>query len=492
MPIVSEKPLIEILSPEEQHDRFDINYYLPEFIDAEKSLESSSTPLTTFGEIMENDASYGVLPPSSCYLEDEGGILLIRSSNINNEGIDYEDAIRVPSEWLDSERARIKQNDILISIKGARAFFDMCVAPEESPEAIVNGSIFRFQCKEHVSPKFVVLWLLSKSIQSLVFRERTNLGISYISLEILKSIPFPDIPHDEQIKIIGRYQSVLPMLSPQDSIISEFNKKLSAITKRYNSLLSSECGVHPPKKSGKVIVVKPHIFSDRLDWKCYDPSYISSQEELSSTYGEWTTISEISHLKNDYSKGEDPNEECKILKIRLHGKGAALRDIVERRKISGPLTSVKEGQLVFSRIRCAQKGIAIVPHDLDGAFISKEYYAIEVDPNKYITQLLFRILISDRYVAFYKSVMTGGTTRYRLAVDDFLGLRLPKVTVEMQEKVLAALIEIENEADAVRSEKEAYIQNCRKNEQRVLSNLLHLSEDKKFQSIQKRISEALQ
>ena len=193
MPIVSEKPLIEILSPEEQHDRFDINYSLPEFIDAEKSLESSSTPLTKLGEIMENDASYGVLPPSSCYLEDEGGILSIRSSNINNEGIDYEDAIRVPSEWLDSERAR-----------------------------------------------------------------------------------------------------------------------------------------------------------------------------------------------------------------------------------------------------------------------------------------------------------TGGTTRYRFATDDFLGLRLPKVPLEIQKKVLTALIEIENEADAVRAEKEGYTQNCRKNEQRVLSNLLHLSEDRIFQFIQKRISEALQ
>lgn len=492
MPIISSHPLIVNLSPKEQHDRFDINYYLPDFIDAEKSLESSNIPLTTLGKIMENDACYGVLPPSSCYLENESGILLIRSSNINNDGIDFEDAIRVPSEWLDSKRARIKPNDILISIKGARAFFDICIAPKELPEAIVNGSIFRFQCKKHISPKFVVLWLLSKSIQSLVFRERTNLGISYISLEILRSIPFPDISYDEQLKIIGRYQSILPMLSPHQSIISKFNKKLFEITEKYNSLLSSECGIISPKQSGKVIIIKPHIFSDRLDWKYYDPSYINTQEELSSTYGEWTTINEISQLKTDYSKGEDPNEECKLLKIRLHGKGAVLRDISERRKISGVLTSVKEGQLVFSRIRCAQKGIAIVPHELDGAFISKEYYAIEVDSNKYIPQLLFRILISDRYVAFYKSVITGGTTRCRLNVNDFICIRLPKIKIERQKIILTALIEIENEADVVRAEKEEYILNCKKNEQRVLSNLLDLSEDKKYQSIQEKISEALQ
>ena len=94
MSIISERPLIEILPPEELHDRFDINYYLPEFIHAERYIEHCNIQLTTLGDVMTSDASYGVLPPSSSYLE-EGGRLLVRSSNISNSGIDYESAVRV-------------------------------------------------------------------------------------------------------------------------------------------------------------------------------------------------------------------------------------------------------------------------------------------------------------------------------------------------------------------------------------------------------------
>jgi len=85
MSIVSEKPLIEILSPEEQHDRFDINYYLPEFIHAERYIDDCAIELTTLGDVMTDDASYGVLPPSSSYLE-EGGISLVRPETVMGLG----------------------------------------------------------------------------------------------------------------------------------------------------------------------------------------------------------------------------------------------------------------------------------------------------------------------------------------------------------------------------------------------------------------------
>jgi len=229
--VVCEKPLIEILPPEEQHDRLDTAYYLPEFIDAERFLDKCPYPMTTLGEIMEDNASYGVLPPSSCYCEE--GICLVRSSNLSNEGVDYESAVRVPREWLDAERARIKQNDILISIKGARAFFDMCVVNEKPPEAIVNGSIFRFQCKPEYDPNFVVLWLLSRPVQSLVFRERTNLGISYISLDILNSIPTPVIPISKQKRIIRGFNDACKL---RDNFFSVVEATSSAHNKLENQL----------------------------------------------------------------------------------------------------------------------------------------------------------------------------------------------------------------------------------------------------------------
>ena len=263
MPIVSEKPLIEILVPEEQHDRVDINYYLPEFIHAEQYIENCDFELTTLGDVMTEDASYGVLPPSSSYLE-EGGISLVRSSNVSNSGVDYESAVRVPHQWINSERARIKSNDVLISIKGARAFFDMCVASEDPPDAIVNGSIFRFQCNEDYDPRFVALWLLSEPIQSLVFRERANLGISYISLDVLQGIPMPKLTKDMQSKILWRARDLLTRIQVAIEDLATTKELLQSM---FSSVFYGILSIDPISKrpSSKFFVSTKSRQCDRLD-----------------------------------------------------------------------------------------------------------------------------------------------------------------------------------------------------------------------------------
>ncbi|ABB06791.1 restriction endonuclease subunit S [Burkholderia lata] len=298
MPIVSEKPLIEILSPGEQHDRFDINYYLPEFIHAERYIENCDVELTTLGDVMTNDASYGVLPPSSCYLE-EGGIPLVRSSNLSNNGIDYESAVRVPSEWISSERARIKDNDVLISIKGARAFFDMCVASDKTSDAIVNGSIFRFQCKERYDPNFVVLWLLSSPIQSMVFRERTNLGISYISQDILKSIPFPEIEKNKQQLILRGYNAAIEMRDEMISSLNEVVRAKSLAKKTIDKIYRDRLGMEEPVTPVlKVRAVDSSMIQDRLDWKTYDPNLISDADKLAKDFSEKTFVKDVAVIKD--------------------------------------------------------------------------------------------------------------------------------------------------------------------------------------------------
>ena len=281
MAIVSEKPLIEILSPEKQHDRFDISYYLPEFIHAERYIENCDIELTTLGDVMTDDASYGVLPPSSSYLE-EGGISLVRSSNVSNSGIDYESAVRVPSEWINSERARIKSDDVLISIKGARAFFDMCVASDNPPDAIVNGSIFRFQCKEDYDPKFVVLWLLSKPIQLLVFRERANLGISYISSDVLSSIPFPQLSIQEQRNILIAHAQCIKSLDLFRDQIEVLENKIRESSSDLSQVFSDAFELSPIQKPVEkcVFLSRQDRYVERLDVKGNQESLLNMVAEL--------------------------------------------------------------------------------------------------------------------------------------------------------------------------------------------------------------------
>src|SRR5690606_13985055 len=244
-----------------------------------------------------DDASYGVLPPSSSYLE-EGGISLVRSSNVSNSGIDYESAVRVPSEWINSERARIKSNDVLISIKGARAFFDMCVASDNPPDAIVNGSIFRFQCKEDYDPKFVVLWLLSKPIQSMVCRVRANLGISYISQDVIKNIPVPKLKPREQSYVVEVFNIGVNLIDNFAVHLLEKHQSAAArLQEKIEHELDVSLGLRAPQfTSTKYRVVKSTAIEDRFDWKTYDPALISDPQKLSWHFKKWKPLCELATL----------------------------------------------------------------------------------------------------------------------------------------------------------------------------------------------------
>lgn len=440
MPIVSETPLIEILSLVEQRDRFDINYYLPEFIRAERYIENCNIEFTPLGDAMTDDASYGVLPPSSSYLE-EGGIPLVRSSNVSNSGIDYESAVRVPSEWINSERARIKGNDVLISIKGARAFFDMCVASDNPPDAIVNGSIFRFQCKEDYDPKFVVLWMLSKPIQSMVFRERTNLGISYISQDILKNIPLPKIENERQQLILRGYDAAVEM---KDEMISSLNEVVHAKSLARNvisSIYRDKLGMEEPSAPVlKVRVVGSSKIQERLDWKTYDPSLISDAEKLAKNFPRKTYVRDVAEIKDTYKPATAySSNDVKLIRVKLYGKGAELRRKRAPDSISGPVAQADGGDVIVSRIDCTQGAVAVVPEELDGGVASKEFFLIRLDETKLRTQLFVRILLHKRYVQYLLSFRTGATNRLRLDKDVLLELPLPKLPTDQQDEILDEL-----------------------------------------------------
>ena len=440
MPIVSDKPLIEILSPEEQHDRFDINYYLPEFIHAERYIENCDIELTTLGDVMTDDASYGVLPPSSSYLE-EGGISLVRSSNVSNSGIDYESAVSVPPEWINSERARIKSNDVLISIKGARAFFDMCVASDNPPDAIVNGSIFRFQCKKDYDPNFVVLWLLSKPMQSMVFRERTNLGISYISQGILKNIPFPKINKTKQELILRGYNSVREMKDEMISSLDEMDHAKALAKKVIKKIYRERLGIEEPSAPVlKVRVVDSSKIQDRLDWKTYDPNLISDAEKVAKDFPGKTFVKDVASIKDTYKPAKAyASDDVKLIRVKLYGKGAELRETRSPESISGPVAQAGSGEVVVSRIDCTQGAVAVVPEELDGGVVSKEFFLIRLDESKLRTQLFVRILLHKRYVQYLLSFRTGATNRLRLDKDVLMELPLPKLPTDQQDIVLDEL-----------------------------------------------------
>ncbi|WP_438401949.1 hypothetical protein [Aeromonas veronii] len=496
MPIVSEKPLIEILSPEDQHDRFDINYYLPEFIHAERYIENCDIELTTLGDVMTDDASYGVLPPSSSYLE-EGGISLVRSSNVSNSGVDYESAVRVPSEWINSERARIKSNDVLISIKGARAFFDMCVASDNPPDAIVNGSIFRFQCKEDFDPKFVVLWLLSEPIQSLVFRERANLGISYISSEVLSSIPFPKLSMQEQRNILIAHAQCIKSLDLFGDQIGGLENKIRESSSDLSKVFSDALELSPIQKpvEKRVFLSRQDRSVERLDVKGNQESLFNMVAEL-KTNANFRSLNTIADYINngaasrEYCDSEDDGARRYLLVADVKNgkltddKPAFVSSTSYSRKLSNEL-------LLFTRKGTV--GEVAIPTEEHADFIPcSEIMLIGLSSTSNAGRELIRVFLLTEYGRLQVFYNCSGGQMPSISQDRVGDIMLPHLPEEQCESILSRCRVIFDKTENINREKLDVINKRSELMDALSSDLLGLLGPDFVENYQKQVKEALQ
>ncbi len=162
-------------------ERLDPAYYTPTFssvLDAEW-LASRSQPLSNF--IAEG--SYGVLPDSATY--GTGSERLLRATDLLACNFDPDAGIQVPSDQVQS-KAQVKENDILLEVKGAIA--GCVVASKLSIGKFVNGSVYRFSAK-NIPVGYLVLHLTGPIKQKYCAREAVNNIIQYLNLDCIRRLP---------------------------------------------------------------------------------------------------------------------------------------------------------------------------------------------------------------------------------------------------------------------------------------------------------------
>lgn len=486
MQIVSDKPLIEILPVSEQHDRFDFTYYEPRFVEAEEQLLSSFDQFIPLGDIIE-EGRYGVLPPPSIY--GDHGIFFVRSSNLTCKGIDYDKAILIPKEWLlKAERARIKCGDILISVKGARAFFDICAVIEEPPEAIVNGSIFRFQCKEEYLPEFVMLWLLSNPVQLIVFRNRVNLGISYISLDIINSIPFPKIDKTLQQRFIECYGMIRiraeQVFKQSLKLCEAKNRTISRLDDAFQKRLNFPS--LPKEKDQKVFICPKVELMDRLDVKGNQ----KRSRLLTKIFAETKNFVKFSDIIVTIWNGQTHREYCpsqeqgatRFLCVADIKEGKIINN--NQKFISNPMSKAKlsPGILLFTRKGTVGQVVIPEAHELD--FIPS-YEIICIDLNKISDKQreVIKLFFLSNYGKLAVHYMTSGGQMPAISHERLFELYVPLVSEDDAEYIINVAKEIEFAVQAVETQIEIINNLANKMIATAKSNIFALLDDAHFENI---------
>ena len=135
-----------------------------------------------------------------------------------------------------------------------------------------------------------------------------------------------------------------------------------------------------------------------------------------------------------------PDQVYKQVTARLWGRGLRLRGKVYGSKIAARRqVQVRENQFLLSRIDARHGAFGLVPTELDGALVSGDFPAFNVDSSQTHSRFLEWYSKTSGFVDMCRRASEGSTNRVRLREEKFLAMKMPLPPVEEQRRIVAKL-----------------------------------------------------
>lgn len=152
-----------------------------------------------------------------------------------------------------------------------------------------------------------------------------------------------------------------------------------------------------------------------------------------------TVIGDVLRFAGRPERIARPDQE-RFVTIGLHGSGARPR-VVGAGKTPVAFTGyrVRQGQFIYSRIDARNGAFALVPPELDGAVVSKDFPIFEIDQSKVDPRYLLGYMTSSRLEAQVRARSLGATNRQRISEELLLGLPMPLPSLGEQRRIAAIL-----------------------------------------------------
>jgi len=143
--------------------------------------------------------------------------------------------------------------------------------------------------------------------------------------------------------------------------------------------------------------------------------------------------------KKRTSEKIDSEKEYKLVTIRLYHKGVLLRSKVKGSEIKSSMASIREGDFILSGIDARNGAFGIVPHELDGAIVTNDFWCLEPDKTIVDKEFLLHLTSSDFFDQICKQSSDGTTQRIRLQKEKFFGYKIDLPSIDKQKIILLKL-----------------------------------------------------
>ena len=133
----------------------------------------------------------------------------------------------------------------------------------------------------------------------------------------------------------------------------------------------------------------------------------------------------------------DDNTTYKRVTIKLYNGGVFLRDTEIGKNIGTKKQfSIKEGQFLLSKIDARNGAFGIATNEVDGAIITADFLAFDIDTSKINPDFLVLITTTKKFMQFAQSASSGTTGRQRIDESKFLNTKIPLPKLDIQKQIV--------------------------------------------------------
>jgi type I restriction enzyme, S subunit len=138
----------------------------------------------------------------------------------------------------------------------------------------------------------------------------------------------------------------------------------------------------------------------------------------------------------------EPSALYKQVTVKLWGKGLSLRNEVAGSEIGSQRVRVSKGQFVISKIDARHGASGVVPAELDGALVSNDFPAFDVDASRLDVLYLGWLSKTKAFVESCIRASEGTTNRVRLKLNKFYEVAIPLAPLDEQRRIVARIDEL--------------------------------------------------
>ena len=408
--------------------RGDVFYWLPEFLDIEKSVKSG----TNLQDLLIKNITYGHTPLGGKNTYTDKGILFIRSGQLNDFFLDLTDNVYISeATHRKMQRSIITGRDVLVATVGA-TIGAVAIIAEYIKEANCNQAVGILRTDEkRLNPYYLAIYLSSPYGKEQILRQSS--GGARDNLD-----PFE----------LKRVRVILPSITDQqkvEQIVKEaflLKKEAEADYQKSHQLLNQILGLSGIEKKQELAFWR---WSDEIDLILrIDPNYYQKYfQEQKSLRKKLKTIKleKLSSLIDYGTVPTSPDAPPELGTPYLTGKNIQPNELVldkldylytaTTKGIQGK--AIKSGDVVITQMGTVGNA-AVMGKEQNGWFFGS--FLIRIRPNQDISpEWLALVINSDFGKQQIQQAMTTATVRTNTDLPTIKGLEIPIIDKKKEKEI---------------------------------------------------------